>query len=237
MSYCHHTNLFCVIAAVNANMIYCFSGLADLSHWNRLIGCCNGRGGSLIEAVFWWIVISVPINIASIIFAMEAPTYDHSEANGFDYDYEYHSIYQTMLENMSMAETFSLYNHLNQLNQSELVNCYEDNESQNVLLVRFDFWVSGVVLLGVGLGGMIGNVLTLLALVSESQEGSGGRNSFYKLLIYMAVVDSMLIVACVTEFSILNILWGHWPYWFVLIFPHVLHPFKVRKKWAFIEAF
>ena len=38
------------------------------------------------------------------------------------------------------------------------------------LLEKFDFWVSGVGILTVGIGGIIGNILTLLALASESRE-------------------------------------------------------------------
>ena len=40
-----------------------------------------------------------------------------------------------------------------------------------------DFWVSGVGLLSIGIGGLIGNILTLLVLVYESRES---RNSFNK---------------------------------------------------------
>ena len=53
--------------------------------------------------------------------------------------------------------------------------CYEDSDSD--LLINFDYWVSGVAILTVGIGGIIGNSLTLLALASESRES---RNSFNK---------------------------------------------------------
>ena len=56
-------------------------------------------------------------------------------------------------------------------------NCYEDNEYDTNLLLQFDYWVSGVALLTVGIGGIIGNVLTLLTLAGESRES---RNSFNK---------------------------------------------------------
>ena len=47
----------------------------------------------------------------------------------------------------------------------------------------------------------------------------------------MALVDIMLIIACVTEFSIFNIFWGSQPNWYILAFPYFIHPFKV---WVFI---
>ena len=55
--------------------------------------------------------------------------------------------------------------------------CYEADESDSDILMGSDFWVSGVGLLSIGIGGLIGNVLTLLVLVYESRES---RNSFNK---------------------------------------------------------
>ena len=43
----------------------------------------------------------------------------------------------------------------------------------------------------------------------------------------MAVVDALLIVNCVAEFSIFNIFLGHQPNWYILAFPYFLHPLKV----------
>ena len=57
------------------------------------------------------------------------------------------------------------------------IYCYKDNAYDNNLLILFDYWVSGVGLLTVGIGGIIGNFLTLLALAGESRES---RNSFNK---------------------------------------------------------
>ena len=48
----------------------------------------------------------------------------------------------------------------------------------------------------------------------------------------MALVDIMLIIACVTEFSIFNIFWGSQPNWYILAFPYFIHPFKV---WVFLH--
>lgn len=43
----------------------------------------------------------------------------------------------------------------------------------------------------------------------------------------MAVVDMLLIVACVTEFSILNVFVGYHPKWYLTAFPYFIHPVKV----------
>jgi hypothetical protein len=44
----------------------------------------------------------------------------------------------------------------------------------------------------------------------------------------MAVVDMLLIVACVSEFSILNIFVGYHPQWYLRAFPYFIHPVKVK---------
>ena len=60
----------------------------------------------------------------------------------------------------------------------------------------------------------------------------------YRLLIYMAVIDTLLIIFCVTEFSIFNIFWGDWPpQWFIIAFPYWLHPLKVSKHAKLTQTF
>ena len=54
-------------------------------------------------------------------------------------------------------------------------NCYEVGENDSNVLLIVDFWVSGISLGSVGFGGIIGNILTLLALASERK---GSQNSF-----------------------------------------------------------
>ena len=43
----------------------------------------------------------------------------------------------------------------------------------------------------------------------------------------MAVVDMLLIIACVTEYSILNVFVGQHPKWYLKAFPYFVHPVKV----------
>jgi hypothetical protein len=43
----------------------------------------------------------------------------------------------------------------------------------------------------------------------------------------MAVVDMLLIIACVTEYSILNVFVGQHPKSYLKAFPYFVHPVKV----------
>jgi hypothetical protein len=44
----------------------------------------------------------------------------------------------------------------------------------------------------------------------------------------MAVVDMLLIIACVSEYSVLNVFVGYHPRWYLTAFPYFIHPIKVK---------
>ena len=81
-----------------------------MSCWEHMMECCNGRGRFLLEAILWWIFICLPINFVSIIFAVQAPTYVHSDEDTYHYGYGYNSIYEANLSTSSsqgnLNETF-----------------------------------------------------------------------------------------------------------------------------------
>ena len=80
-------------------------------------------------------------------------------------------------------------------------------------------------------------VLPQLTLFSEGYDHKKYVLNCYRLLIYMAVIDTLLIITCVTEFSIFNIFWGDWPQWFIIAFPYWLHPLKVSKHAKLTQTF
>ena len=51
-----------------------------------MMECCNGGGRFIIEAITWWLLITLPINLVSIYYAIEAPPYIHP-----DIDEAYHN--------------------------------------------------------------------------------------------------------------------------------------------------
>ena len=73
---------------------YSVSHNLEASCWEQMMECCNGRGRFLLEAVLWWLFISLPINFVSILFAVQAPTYVHSDEDTYHYGYGYNSIYE-----------------------------------------------------------------------------------------------------------------------------------------------
>ncbi|TRY78593.1 hypothetical protein TCAL_13622, partial [Tigriopus californicus] len=105
------------------------------------------------------------------------------------------------------------------------LSCYDVfNSHTGELMKSWDFWVSGVSLFVAGILGIIGNILTLITLICYEN-----RNSFNKLLIYLAVVDLLLILTFILEFSILNEFFQGQPYWYRMMFPYFVHPLKVRN--------
>ena len=49
------------------------------SGWEVIMECYNNRGRFLIEAIVWWLIIALPINLASIFFSIQAPAYIHTD--------------------------------------------------------------------------------------------------------------------------------------------------------------
>ncbi len=101
--------------------------------------------------------------------------------------------------------------------------CYEAMDDAE--MAAYEFWVSGVALFTVGVLGIVGNVLTLIALIQFETV-----TTFNRLLIHLTVVDLLLIVVCVHEFAVLNVFVGHQPFWYRLTFPYFIHPLKVSKR-------
>jgi hypothetical protein len=60
-----------------------------------------------------------------------------------------------------------------------------------------------------------------------SERFSRLSNLIFIIQVYMAVVDLLLIAACITEYSILNVFVGKQPEWYLRAFPYFLHPAKV----------
>ena len=52
----------------------------------------KGHGRFLIEAVLWWIVITVPMNTVSIWYASQAPPYIHSDVDTYCIGYGQNSL-------------------------------------------------------------------------------------------------------------------------------------------------
>ena len=73
----------------------------------------------------------------------------------------------------------------------------------------------------VGLFGLAGNCLTVIVLRKTET-----NRQFNKLLVSLAVIDSVLIVFVVGETAVLGKFLGSAPDWFNVSYPYVIHPLK-----------
>lgn len=109
----------------------------------------------------------------------------------------------------------------NVINDSEVVNvtyqCYDNYTVYYPLYESAKFWIEGVLLIGVGILGLLGNCLTL-AVLSQSK-----RSTFNQLLIVMSVSDSLLIVFFILM-SACTTVSNSEPDWFIYLFPYLLWP-------------
>ena len=94
--------------------------------------------------------------------------------------------------------------------------CYENYTIYEPLYEQARFWIEGVLLFGVGLCGLLGNILTL-AVLRKSKS-----SKFNQLLIFLSVTDIILIIffCLIASCTVLS----QEPQWFIVIFPYVLWP-------------
>ena len=57
-----------------------------------LVDSWKGRGRYLLEAIIWWLVITLPINTVSIWYGTQAPPYIHGDVNTYYVGYGYNSL-------------------------------------------------------------------------------------------------------------------------------------------------
>ena len=75
--------------------------------------CLDGKGVLLLESLIWWIIISIPINVVSIIFAIQAPPYAHKDLDLNDYShYEDYESNQTISDTGIFVVFFRNWIHL-----------------------------------------------------------------------------------------------------------------------------
>ena len=76
----HHLNLR--FSKKNSNdkpFFFCSDSSVSQSSWDTIMECYKNRGRFLIEAILWWLIIALPINLASIFFSIQAPAYIHTD--------------------------------------------------------------------------------------------------------------------------------------------------------------
>ena len=71
--------------------------------------------------------------------------------------------------------------------EEEEYTCYENFTVYHPVFESAQFWIEGVLLIGVGILGILGNGLTLVVL------GNSKKTNFHQLLIVLSVTDTLLV--------------------------------------------
>ncbi|CAB4056180.1 unnamed protein product [Lepeophtheirus salmonis] len=124
------------------------------------------------------------------------------------------------------GEMHRLFNSTSALNltSSSHLQCYESMRRYNPVIKSARFWIQGVAVLSVGIFGLCGNIITILVL-----KGTKTNRNFNKLLMGLAVVDSLSLLSMIVEVSIINSLLppGYiLPFWYRIGYPYFFHPTK-----------
>ena len=64
---------------LTTKLFFCSDSSVSQSSWDTIMECYKNRGRFLIEAILWWLIIALPINLASIFFSIQAPAYIHTD--------------------------------------------------------------------------------------------------------------------------------------------------------------
>jgi hypothetical protein len=90
-------------------------------------------------------------------------------------------------------------------------------------LASAGFWLHGVAMVTTGAFGLVGNALTLYVL--PRLESSSNRR-FHRLLMALAVVDTLVIIFFVGDVSICGQLMPAEPTWYRFSYAHFIHPLR-----------
>ena len=101
------------------------------------------------------------------------------------------------------------------------MTCYEKIKDFSNLRNNARFWLEGIAITLLGLVGLAGNFLSIAVLNTYKT-----NTSFNRLLMSLAVVDSLLIIDMVLEKAVIGNFIGSEPIWYKISYPYFWHPCK-----------
>ena len=104
---------------------------------------------------------------------------------------------------------------------ADTVTCYEKIKDFSDLRNNARFWLEGIAITLLGLVGLAGNFLSIAVLNTYKT-----NTSFNRLLMSLAVVDSLLIIDMVLEKAVIGNFIGSEPIWYKISYPYFWHPCK-----------
>lgn len=99
--------------------------------------------------------------------------------------------------------------------------CFELHAEYNSFLDSSKYWLEGVGICVVGVFGLCGNALTIIVL-----RKSETNRPFNRLLMCLAIADSLLIFVSIGETAIVGTFMTTHPTWYKLCYPYLVHPLK-----------
>ena len=104
---------------------------------------------------------------------------------------------------------------------NENITCYEKIEDFSAMRENARFWLEGISITVVGGVGFCGNIMAILVLSTYTT-----NVSFNRLLMSLAVVDSLLILDMMVQKSIIGNFVTVEPLWYKISYPFFWHPAK-----------
>ena len=104
---------------------------------------------------------------------------------------------------------------------ADTVTCFEKIKDFSDLRNNARFWLEGIAITLLGLVGLAGNFLSIAVLNTYKT-----NTSFNRLLMSLAVVDSLLIIDMVLEKAVIGNFVGSEPIWYKISYPYFWHPCK-----------
>ena len=104
---------------------------------------------------------------------------------------------------------------------ADTVTCYEKIKDFSNLRNNARFWLEGIAITLLGLVGLAGNFLSIAVLNTYKT-----NTSFNRLLMSLAVVDSLLIIDMVLEKAVIGNFIASEPIWYKISYPYFWHPCK-----------
>ena len=120
-----------------------------------------------------------------------------------------HSIYLRAnmynLQNLNVRAYSTIYNG----------TCYERLNEWSLTLQTAMYWIESITIPFVGILGCLGNILVIAVLIrlTSNQNENKNRNNFDKLLISLAIVDTLHLIMYVTD-SFVQANGTNEPYWY-----------------------
>ena len=131
--------------------------------------------------------------------------------NNYGFENDPYNYFIYLRANMYTLQDLSLRAHSKMYNGT----CYERLNEWSLTLQTAMYWIESIAIPFVGSLGCLGNILVIVVLIrlTTNQNENKNRNNFDKLLISLAIVDTLHLIMYVTD-SFVQANGTNEPYWY-----------------------